>query len=208
MKRTLFSTFLLLAMLCGWAHLIKPQKATADDYIPLLKEMGYEVYSFDLSELGKDSATYQIQPVVKRYAEGGEEAYMDLGLSFTNRNGDVVYNKATVSLSPCQTSPSPEIVAKQMTFNLDFYKLGYPLYFIKAVSPDGKENTLYESRPFKLEEIKIGEFIPLVLYGSAWYDEECNCYRFCGDNEISPDMHEDIVKYIPEFYVIGVIIRK
>ncbi|MCF0192375.1 MAG: DUF5041 domain-containing protein, partial [Prevotella sp.] len=74
--------------------------------------------------------------------------------------------------------------------------------------PDGKENTLYESRPFKLNDIKIGEFTPLVLYGSAWYDKESGCFRFCGDKEISPDMHEDLVKYIPEYYVIGVILRK
>ena len=56
--------------------------------------------------------------------------------------------------------------------------------------------------------MKIGEFTPLVLYGSAWFDSEAGIFRFCGENEISPDMHEDIVKDIPEFYVIGVIIKK
>ena len=208
MKRTFLSTFLLFSTLCGWAQVIKAQKATAEDYIPLLKEMGYEVYSFDLSELGKDSTTYKIQPVVKHYVNGEEDVCMDFGISFTNRDGDVVYNKAVVSLSPCQMSLSPDMVAKQMTFNLDFYQIGYPLLFKKTVSPEGKENTMCGSRPFKLNEIRIGEFTPLVLYGSAWYDKESNCFRFCGDNDISLDMHEDFVKYIPEFYFIGVIIRK
>jgi len=32
--------------------------------------------------------------------------------------------------------------------------------------------------------------------------------KLCGDNGISFDMHEDIVKDISEFYIIGVIIKK
>ena len=52
------------------------------------------------------------------------------------------------------------------------------------------------------------KFTPLILYGSAWFDSDTGVFRFCGDVEISPDMHEDIIKNIPEFYVIGVIIKK
>lgn len=37
--------------------------------------MGYEVYSFDISELGKDSVTYGIQPIVKHYVSGKEEEF-------------------------------------------------------------------------------------------------------------------------------------
>ena len=35
----------------AWAQSIKQQAAIAEDYIPLFKDMGYEVYSFDISEL-------------------------------------------------------------------------------------------------------------------------------------------------------------
>lgn len=51
----------------SWAQSIKQQAATAEDYIPLFIDMGYEVYSFDIYELWKDSVTYGIQPIVKHY---------------------------------------------------------------------------------------------------------------------------------------------
>ena len=192
-----------------WAQSIKQQEAIADDFIPLFKDLGYEVYSFDISEFGKDSATYHIQPIVRHYVGGKEEEYTNYGITFPNRDDDAVYNKITVNLSPDTKglSDKPNVEVKIMSFNLSGYKIGLPLYFEKQASADGEENTLYESRPFKLDDMKIGEFTPLVLYGSAWYDSDSGIFRFCGENKISPDMHEDILKDIPEFYVIGVIIK-
>ena len=210
MKRTITSIFIALGVTMSWAQSIKQQAATAEDYITLFKDMGYEVYSFDISELGKDSVTYGIQPIVKHYVCGKEEEFHNYGVVFTNKSKKEVYNKITVSFYPdTEGLPNkPNIEVKRMNFNLEGNSIGFPLIFEKQVDSDGKQNTLYQSRPFKLDNMKIGEFTPLVLYGSAWFDSEAGIFRFCGENEISPDMHEDIVKDIPEFYVIGVIIKK
>jgi hypothetical protein len=46
------------------------------------------------------------------------------------------------------------------------------------------------------------------LFGSSWYDERFNIYRFCGENEINPDMSSEILKDVPHYYVIGVKFNK
>lgn len=37
-----------------------------------------------------------------------------------------------------------------------------------------------------------------------WFDAEHNLFRFCGENEIAPDLSGEIVGNIPHFYVIGI----
>ena len=59
-------------------------------------------------------------------------------------------------------------------------------------------------RNFKLEIFEKGKFIPLLMYGSAWWDADCECYRFCGDSELSPDMTSELFKDSPHYFIIGV----
>ncbi len=67
---------------------------------------------------------------------------------------------------------------------------------------------MYQSRPFELTApFEKGKFIPLVLYGSYWYEPANGGCRFCGDNEIKPDLSSDIVKNIPHFFVFGIKIK-
>jgi len=67
----------------------------------------------------------------------------------------------------------------------------------------------YNTRPFKLNTFKEEAFIPLILLGSGWYDEKYNIFRFCGENEIEPDMSSEILKNVPHYYILGVrFIRK
>ena len=74
----------------------------------------------------------------------------------------------------------------------------------KNDSVNGKKFYSYNTRPFKTQEITIGKFIPLVLYGSWWYDKDFNIFRFCGEKEIDPDMSSDILKYLPHYYVFRI----
>lgn len=74
-------------------------------------------------------------------------------------------------------------------------------------SVNGRRFYNYQSRPFKIEGLKMNTFIPLLLLGSMWYDEHFNIHRFCGEDVISPDMSDEILKYIPHYYIIGVKIN-
>ena len=77
-------------------------------------------------------------------------------------------------------------------------------------APESPEDKwyMYQSRPFELTApFEKGKFIPLVLYGSYWYEPANGGCRFCGDNEIKPDLSSDIVKHIPHFFVFGIKIK-
>ncbi len=83
-----------------------------------------------------------------------------------------------------------------------------PLELKPLTSPfDGKETYIYVPRPFIVGEIKLDTFIPLVFYGSAWVDKEYGFIRSCGDDELHPDMPDDIIKNVPHSYVIGVTVK-
>lgn len=63
----------------------------------------------------------------------------------------------------------------------------------------------YLTRPFRIGSgAGPGQFIPLVFFGSMWYDRKWELFRFCGEREIAPDLSGEIVSRVPHFYVIGV----
>lgn len=71
-------------------------------------------------------------------------------------------------------------------------------------------NYMYDSRPFRLESVTDGDTveIPLVFFGSWWYDKRFNVTRFCGESEIDPQLQAEIVKDVPHAYVIGMRLEK
>ncbi|MFI3259983.1 MAG: DUF5041 domain-containing protein [Rikenellaceae bacterium] len=72
-----------------------------------------------------------------------------------------------------------------------------------------KKQPTYGSRPFNLEgSANEGGEIPLLLYGSFYYDEKAKLLRFCGEKEIDPNLSSQIVENIPHFYVVGIIIKE
>lgn len=71
-------------------------------------------------------------------------------------------------------------------------------------------NYMYDSRPFRLESVTDGDMveIPLVFFGSGWYDKRFNVTRFCGESEIDPQLQAEIVKDVPHAYVVGMRLEK
>ncbi len=71
-------------------------------------------------------------------------------------------------------------------------------------------NYMYDSRPFRLESVTDGDTveIPLVFFGSWWYDKRSNFIRFCGESEIDPQLQAEIVKDVPHAYVVGMRLEK
>ena len=67
-----------------------------------------------------------------------------------------------------------------------------------------KKHFNYHTRPFIIEAFEVDKFIPLVLFGSSWYDERFNVIRFCGEREIDPDLSSEILKDVPHYYVLGI----
>ena len=68
------------------AQSIVTQDATTEDYIKLLNNAGYQVYSFDISSMEKDK--YGFTPTIMKYENGKvtnlHQIFDEIGFVFTN----------------------------------------------------------------------------------------------------------------------------
>ena len=194
MKQTIITALLALVALTGRAQQIKVNEPSISDYLPLLEAMGYKAYSFDTKEFKGATA----QTVVMEYVKGQEPKEV-LGVSMSID----LKEKIIIGFVPSDNDSIANYVfrfddVRGFSSRLDLRPICDPKH------PEEKWY-FYNSRPFELTaSIERGKFIPLVLYGSNWFDPDCNACRFCGDNFIKPDLSSDIVKYIPHFFVLGI----
>lgn len=197
MKKTILSALLALVALTGWAQEIKMNEPSISDYLPLLKAKGYTAYSFDTKEF-KDA---WVEPLVMEYVRGEEPREVaDFSITMS------LDEKLIIGFIPSDND-SIGNYAFQFSKSTGFSSR---LLLKPICDPDHPADKWYkyESRPFELvPPFEKGKFIPLVLYGSYWYEPEHGGCRFCGDNFIKPDLSSDIVKSIPHFYVLGIKIR-
>ena len=198
MKKSIITTIILaVAAMTATAQEIKMNETTISDYLPLLKAKGYSVFSFDT----KDFKDALVEPVIMEYVKG-EEPKDALGFNWTVQMGE----KLLIGFAP-SGNDSTVIFNFQFTesIHIDSHLLLKP---IKVPGKPEEHDYKYEPRPFKLaapfEKEKI---IPLVLYGSYWYEAETGAYRFCGDGSIKPDLSSDVVKETPHFYVLGIRLK-
>ena len=194
MKQTIITALLALVALTGRAQQIKVNEPSISDYLPLLEAMGYKAYSFDTKEFKGATA----QTVVMEYVKGQEPREVS-GFSMSVDLDE----KLIIGFVP---SDNDSIARYVFRFD-DVRGVSSRLYLKPICDPQHPEEKwyMYNSRPFELTApIEKGKFIPLVLYGSYWFDPDCNACRFCGDNFIKPDLTSDIVKYIPHFFVLGI----
>ena len=197
MKKAIITTLLALVALAGQAQEIRANEPTLGDYMQLLKAKGYIAYSFDM----KDFKGKQYEPVIKEYAKG-QEAKDVLGFSFSFPIGE----KLVIGFAPS---------GNDSTYVYSFQSVGgggfnatLKLKPVFAPEMPTKQAYRYESRPFEfVAPVETGKLIPLVLFGSYWYEQETGVSRFCGDKQIKPDLSSDIIKDIPHFYVLGIRIK-
>ena len=189
----------LLALICaaGQAQEIKRNEPSINDYLPLLNARGYMAYSFNTKKLkGAD-----VEPVVMEYVKG-EEPKDVLGFNVTM----TLEKKLIIGFRPSDNDST----ANYLFYFDENRSFGSRLNLKPIFAPEAPEDKwyMYQSRPFELTApFEKGKFIPLVLYGSYWYEPANGGCRFCGDNEIKPDLSSDIVKHIPHFFVFGIKIK-
>ena len=196
-KQTLLILLFTILNLPAMAQVLKMNEPTISDYLPLLKAQGYVAYSFDTKEF----VDRQVEPVVMEYVKG-EEPRDVLGFSITMSLDE----KLVIGFAPSDND-STAIYTFNFSEGRGFHgRLN--LRAIYAPEESTKSRYIYESRPFELvPPFKAGQFIPLVMYASYWYEPETGVSRFCGESIIKPDLSSDIVKSIPHYYVLGIKLK-
>lgn len=197
MRPTIIIALFALVAMTGKAQELRVNEPTLADYLQLLKAQGYIAYSFDM----KDFKDKSVEPVIMEYVDGKEPKDV-LGFSFSIP----IEEKLVIGLSPS---------SNDSTYVYSFQSVGgggingtLKLQPIYAPEMPTEQSYRYESRPFELvSPVEAGKFIPLVLFGSFWYEPETGVSRFCGENLIKPNLTSEIVKSIPHFYVLGIKIR-
>lgn len=198
-------------------------KPDFDAYVSLLNDKGYVVRSYDISQLA--DTTYMLGLIVREYDGGkmihdGSERFnymirnrlMASGFSESarasldprkwpirkrNRDSGLKNQYRIIPLNDSTLRVSMEIPETGASYQqLALRPQTHPA--------TGQIQHNYRDRPFKVQEFQSDTFIPLLFVGSAWYDPEIGVFRFCGENEISPDLSEEIVSHIPHFYVVGI----
>lgn len=224
MKKTLIISCLLILSCVAFSQQIKSKNAEFDDYITLFRASGYELFSFDITELLNER--YDIVFVKKEFLAGKEinssilkttpnkRLLTDFPESYRQKmvdEGQVIDTKTQAVYHAEKFSigfiPSGNDSTRLMQIQVsDFFTMSKIALKLKGLSKKDSDELMfyYHIRPFKLNAFKEEEFIPLILLGSGWYDEISGMFRFCGANEIEPDMSSEILKDIPHHYVIGV----
>lgn len=227
MKRIQFLGMILMMAVSALSQSIKTKKEVIEDYLPLLQASGYKAYSFDISEFLND--TYEITLKFNEYVDS---------LGLVDTFGMPVHNRKMLSAFSEETQqrilkegraadPEKGIYSQSDKIMIGFFPtntdslytlylevkdrqvIKWPLKLKGLVIPSNNQLEYhYTSRPFKMDKFEEGKFIPLVLFGSFWIDKEYGALRFCGDNEMDPDMSTVQIEYSPHYFVIGVEIRK
>ena len=197
MKKVIITTLLALVALAGQAQEIRANEPTLDDYLQLLKAKGYIAYSFDM----KDFKDRSVEPVIMEYIKG-EEAKDVLGFSFSFPLGE----KLVIGFAP--SSNDSTYVYSYQSDGGGGFNATLKLQPVFAPEMPTKQAYRYESRSFELvSPVETDKVIPLVLFGSYWYEQETGHRRFCGEKLIKPDLSSEIIKSIPHFYVLGIKIK-
>ena len=229
MKKIIFILVTLFVAACSSTREIKNQQqvkktdATADDYISLFNAIGYNVFTYDISSLKDYAATVifsvreflegvevennekKIFPTIYRISDFDEkdrEEIKKTGDADDEANG--IYRLATkIKIGLAPTADENE---QKLHFEISGSEImGATNQLLKKRAFSENRSPLkYSLRPFKIDTFEKDKFIPLLMYGSPWWDKDANIYRFCGETEISPDMKSEILSHSPHYFIIGV----
>lgn len=228
MKRLLsvICAVLAAATVCG--QQIKSREVGFDDFRTLLEAAGYEAFGFDLTELLPGEDRYDMAVTVKEYAEGEEIDSYKFSMGPNKRLLMDFPEESRKGITPdMMADPDAGVYTQAERLTIGFYpagvdsikmlrvdvpeggRFGSRLRLRSVSSSDGGQTIVnYNTRPFRIDSFESGKFIPLVFFGSMWFDAKYNVFRFCGENEIAPDLSSEIVRDVPHFYVIGVEFTK
>lgn len=81
----------------------------------------------------------------------------------------------------------------------------------RKAEPNYEFYASYQPKPFDTKELKVDQTVPVLLFGSSWYDARLSkryggwpVYRFCMEDELPEDMRSESFDNMPHYWVIRV----
>ena len=224
MKKIFIISCMVVLSYTALSQQIIKKNAELGDFVTLLGAAGYEIFSYDISEMLNER--YDIVVVKKEFSAGKEIESSNL-IRVSNKRiltefpesqwqkiideGRIIDTKTQAIAHAEKISfgfyPSGNDSTKHMQIDVpEFMRSTKIIFKLRGLTQKESDKLLffYHTRPFKMTAFKEDEFIPLILLGSGWYDERFNVFRFCGEREIEPDMSSEILKDVPHHYIVGV----
>lgn len=206
---------------------VTPQPIQLEDVVDVLEMNGISIHRFDLRPLLKTH--YNVSFYVDEYRHAEKQGRVHSFMFGPNIMSVEVYPEeqweAVRQEHHLAPNESEFDYIKSVTLTLQVKDDS--LVYISVGSPDAGRMSkrlklypvegetryvsyMYSSRPFRLDAVANADTveIPLVFFGSGWYDKRFNVTRFCGESEIDPQLQAEIVKDVPHAYVVGMRLEK
>lgn len=226
-------TFITLALLLSAATMqaqnvcIQPQEPTQKDLLMMLEDVGYKCLVFDLSPLA--GKTYHIDLMLREYVNG--QFYQSYSV-FDGRTRNDFSDLPEADRQRLLADPKnvEANTAKKLIFNflpsqpgdrsqqndsLQYVVIGTEMLKMPRnlkkhglfMPISGKTVYNYSVSTFMPKNFVTDEFIPLVLYTSAYLDKD-NHLVSESSTAVPADLQTDFVRRSPHYYVIGVTFKE
>ena len=226
-KQTIITILLVLVAMAGQAQTIKRVEASLEDFMEHMAMYGYEVFTYDISSLRDSVSGFTI--VIREYNQQGmideKKLYgfrtktmisdfneQDQKSIYEEKDGDDmergIYRLSkslSIGFSPIQSDSIETITLRSSRNDASPWKL-----MLKPIPGAPQTIYRYQKAPYQPTSFALDTFIPLVFYGSFWWDEQAKGWRFCGETELTEEkaMTSDYFKYCPHYYIIGAVFHK
>jgi len=226
-KQTIITAMLALVAMAGQGQTIKRVEASLEDFMEHMAMYGYEVFTYDISSLRDSVSGFTI--VIREYNQQGmideKKLYgfrtktmisdfneQDQKSIYEEKDGDDmergIYRLSkslSIGFSPIQSDSIETITLRSSRNDASPWKL-----ILKPIPGAPQTVYRYQKAPYQPTSFALDTFIPLVFYGSFWWDEQSKGWRFCGETELTEEKAKtsDYFKFCPHYYIIGVVFHK
>ena len=194
-KQTIITILLALFAVAGQGQTIKRVTATPEDFMEHMAMYGYEVFTYDISSLRDSVSGFTI--VIREYNQQGmideKKLYgfrtktmisdfneQDQKSIYEEKDGDDmergIYRLSkslSIGFSPIQSDSIETITLRSSRNDASPWKL-----ILKPIPGAPQTVYRYQKAPYQPTSFSLDTFIPLVFYGSFWWDEQSKGWRY------------------------------
>jgi len=182
------------------------ENVSREDLIDALSFAGIDIIHLDLEKVDRN---YTLKVIIDEYAGKGNlisshtEVKRLIEYRQRTKEGNIEkkYIKYLRVISKVTSSSFDQIFLMFSTEKFEKYSV---------LSINEKFQKKHYWVPFAKSDFEVSRKIPLLFYGSEWDEiiDGKKVPRFCSHTEMSPDLDDDTVKFIPHFFVVSYVFEE